>query len=82
MPDMKVKDLIEILQQIDPELPIHRRIDGEYPVCKIDYAGYWLNYETLMQNESDLTYFASVDEPCWKNHKEQFKEPFKAVVID
>lgn len=82
MAQMLVKDLIEILQKADPNLPIHRhKGGGEFAPVDIDYAGYWLGYETLMVSKNDPSYVARKSDPIWKRVRRQFSKPFKAVVF-
>jgi len=83
MANMRVKDLIEILRTVDPNLPVHRRGSaGDYEPVNLNTAGYWLRYEELMQSKNDPSYYGRVNDPTWKTHKDQFREPFKAVVFD
>lgn len=79
---MKVKDLLEILQTLDPELPIHRCRNGEYPPVDIEYAGYSFRYEQIMQGKNDQSYFARANDPMWQNKLDSFTSAFKAVIIE
>ena len=82
MPQMRVKDLIAILQTVDPELPIHKhRGGGEFPAVDIDMAGHWTNYATLMQHKTEKSFFGLAKDAVWKNARKRFGKPFKAVVF-
>jgi hypothetical protein len=82
MTTMKVKGLIEALKELDPELPIHSYdgCNGMMPI-DVEYAGYKFKLLDLMQSNNDPSYYAVINDPTWKNMKDQFGEPFKAVVI-
>lgn len=83
MAEMRVKDLIKILQEIDPELPLHKRGSaGDYPQIDSDYLGYYLDYGRLMRSKNDPSYITRADDPVWKNNRDQFNEEFDAVVFD
>jgi hypothetical protein len=82
MSEMRVKDLIAILQTVDPELPVHKRgTAGDFPPVDSDYIGHWLNYDTLMRSKNDPTYYARNNDVVWRKHRSEFEKKFKAVVI-
>lgn len=84
MTTMRVKDLIEILQTIDPELPIHKHSGGgEFEAIAIDYAGHWINYGSLMQSKNAPTFFTKADDEIFNEgvRRHGFGEKFKAVIV-
>lgn len=82
MAEMCVRDLVEILLKVDQNLPLHKRGSaGDFPPVDSDYIGHWLNYDQLMKSKNDPKYFARTEDAVWKNHKDEFGEEFKAVVI-
>lgn len=79
---MKVKELIEGLQTLDPELPVYKcAFSGEYKEVKKEHWG----YEDLMQHKNliDGPYVVAKDNRIWgkKNMAKEFDEPFLALVI-
>lgn len=81
MATMTVKDLIASLQELDPDLPIHKYNNNGMPAIDTDYAGYTFQLLDLMQSKNDPTYFSRTDDWIWNDQKDHFNPPFKACVI-
>jgi hypothetical protein len=79
---MCVRDLIEILQKVDQDLPLYKMDhSGFFSPVDSDYAGHWLNYAQLVQSKNNDTLFIKVSDSLVMHHRDNFGEEFKAVVI-
>lgn len=78
---MRVKDLIASLQTLDPELPVHRCINGEYPPVLIEYAGYTFGIDDIMRSKNDRSFYGRANSPTWTKILDSFEPAFKAVII-
>lgn len=81
MATMTVKDLIEALSELDPNLPIHKFDNFGMPAIDVDFAGYTFRKDELAESKDEKGYFIRTEIPHYRKNQEKFGDPFEAVVV-
>ncbi len=85
MKELKVKDVIEHLLKLDPEMPFfYHRAGGEFlPFLEDtpdDPYRKGFGIRELAEAKSE-PFFVMTSDPFYKRSKKNFKKPFKSVVV-
>ena len=74
---MKTKELIAILEKY-PDMNVGR-YDGLGCFVPLDKSE--ISMRDVMTSKKDKTYTCLVDDPVWKDKKDEFNEPFEIIII-
>ncbi len=80
MPILKLKDLIEVLNLLDGELPLYHEDDlgNKRPMDNIQQI---FETDRIMLHKEDLSYTASANDPLWGKLPYKFYPAFHAIVF-